>query len=201
MLTLYHNPQSRSTTVHTMLHEIGEPFELVAVDLKAGEQKSDAFLKINPMGKIPVLLDGDLIVTETPAILTYLADRYPDAGLAPAIDDPDRAAYLRWLFFAGSCFEPAAIDKALNRETPSSMGGWGTPDDVFRTLAAALKPGPWLLGERFTAADVMMGSGVAYMLGFKIIPEWPEFVDYAARIEARPARQAAKAADEARAGG
>ncbi|HRN84078.1 MAG TPA: glutathione S-transferase family protein [Hyphomicrobium sp.] len=201
MLTLYHNPQSRSTTVHYMLHEIGVPFDIVPIDLKAGEQKSAEFLKINPMGKIPVLIDGDRIITETPAIVAYLADRYPDAGLAPAIDDPDRAAYLRWLFFYGSCFEPACIDKALSRETPSSMGGWGTPDDVLRTLAGALKPGPWLLGERFTAADVMMASGVAYMLGFKILPDWPEFVDYAARIEARPARQAAKAADAARATG
>ena len=201
MLTLYHNPQSRSTTVHYMLHEIGVPFDIVPIDLKAGEQKSAEFLKTNPMGKIPVLTDGDRIITETPAIVAYLADRYPDAGLAPAIDDPDRAAYLRWLFFYGSCFEPACIDKALSRETPSSMGGWGTPDDVLRTLAAALKPGPWLLGERFTAADVMMASGVAYMLGFKILPDWPEFVEYAARIEARPARQAAKAADAARATG
>ncbi len=200
MLTLYHNPMSRSTTVHYMLHEIGVPFEIVPVDLKAGEQKSPAFLKINPMGKIPVLRDGDQILTETPAILVYLADKYPAAGLAPAVGDPDRAAYLRWLFFYGSCFEPACVDKSLNRETPPSMAGWGKPDDVFDTLAAALTPGPWLLGERFTAADVMMASGVSYMLGFKVIPDRPEFVDYAARLEARPARKAAKAADAARMG-
>src|SRR5262245_7453882 len=198
MLTLYHNPQSRSTTIHFMLHELGEPFEIVPVDLKAGEHKKPEFLKINPMGKLPVLRDGDVIITETPAILVYLADKYPKAGLAPAIDDPDRAAYLRWLFFYGSCFEPALIDLALKRETAPSMAGWGKPDDVLDTLSAALKPGPWLLGERFTAADVMMGSGVAYMLGFKILPERPEYVEYAARLEARPARKAAKAADQAR---
>ena len=198
MLTLYHNPQSRSTTVHYMLHEIGETFEIVPIDLKAGEHKSPEFLKINPMGKIPVLKDGDLVITETPAILVYLADKYPKAGLAPAIDDPDRAAYLRWLFFYGSCFEPACVDMAMKRETPPSMAGWGKPEDVLDTLAAGLKPGPWLLGERFSAADVMLGSGVAYMLGFKILPERPEFVDYAARLEARPARKAAKTADAAR---
>lgn len=201
MLTLYHNPQSRSTTVHYMLHEIGEPFEIVPIDLKAGEQKSPEFLKINPMGKIPALKDGDVIITETPAILVYLADKYPKAGLAPAIGDPDRAAYLSWLFFYGSCFEPACVDMAMKRETPPSMAGWGKPEDVLNTLAAGLKPGPWLLGERFSAADVMLGCGVSYMLGFKILPERPEFVDYAARIEARPARKAAKAADAARMAG
>lgn len=198
MLTLYHNPQSRSTTVHYMLHELGVPFEIVPIDLKAGEQKSPAFLKINPMGKIPVLKDGDTIITETPAILVYLADKYPEAGLAPAIGDPDRAAYLRWLFFYGSCFEPACVDMALKRETPPSMAGWGKPSDVLDTVAAALTPGPWLLGDRFTAADVMMGCGISYMLGFKVLPEQPAFVDYAARLEARPARQASKAADQAR---
>jgi glutathione S-transferase len=198
VLTLYHNPQSRSTTVHYMLHELGVPFEIVPIDLKAGEQKSPAFLKINPMGKIPVLKDGDTIITETPAILVYLADKYPEAGLAPAIGDPDRAAYLRWLFFYGSCFEPACVDMALKRETPPSMAGWGKPSDVLDTVAAALTPGPWLLGDRFTAADVMMGCGISYMLGFKVLPERPAFVDYAARLEARPARQASKAADQAR---
>lgn len=197
MLTLYHNPQSRSTIVHFMLHELGEPFEIVPIDLQAGQHKSPEFLKINPMGKIPVLRDGDAIVTETPAILVYLADKYPKAGLAPAIDAPDRAAYLRWMFFYGSCFEPALTDIAMKRETPPSTAGWGKPDDVLNTLSAGLKPGPWLLGNRFSAADVMVGSGVRYMLGFKILPERPEYVDYVARLEARPAHKAASAADQA----
>ena len=117
MLTLYHNPHSRSTIVHYMLHELGEPFEIVPVDLKAGDHKTPEFLKLNPMGKIPVLADGDTIVTEAPAILIYLADKYPKAGLAPKIEDRDRAAYLRWMFFYGSCFEPACIDLSMQRET------------------------------------------------------------------------------------
>lgn len=201
MLTLYHNPQSRSTTVHLMLHELGEPFEIVPIDLKAGEHKLPEFLKINPMGKIPVLRDGDVIVTETPAILVYLADKYPKAGLAPAIDAPDRGTFLRWMFFYGSCVEPAGIDIAVKRETPPTFAGWGTPENVFDTLSAALKPGPWLLGARFSAADVMVGSGLAYLLGFGVLPPRPEFVDYVARLEARPARIAAKAADAARLAG
>ncbi len=194
MLTLYHNPHSRSTVVHYMLHELGEPFEVVPIDLKAGQQKSPEFLKINPMGKIPVLRDGDTIVTEGPAILLYLADKFPKAGLAPAIDAPERGAYLRWMFFYGSCFEPACVDISLKRETPASMAGWGKPDDVLNTLSAAVKPGPWLLGDRFSAADVLIGSGLAYMLGFNVIPARPEYLDYIARMEARPAHAAAKAA-------
>jgi glutathione S-transferase len=201
MLTLYHNPQSRSRTVHFMLHELGEPFEIVPIDLKAGEHKSPAFLKINPMGKIPVLRDGDVTVTETPAILVYLADRYPKAGLAPAIDARDRGAYLRWMFFYGSCFEPAMTDRFMKRETPPSTAGWGKPDDVLDTLSAGLAPGPWLLGDRFSAADVMVGSGVAFMLAFKVLPERPEYLAYVERLEARPARRAANAADEARLAG
>lgn len=201
MLTLYHNPHSRSQIVHTMLHELGEPFEIVPVDLKAGAQKEPGFLKINAMGKIPVLRDGDVIVSETPAILTYLADRYPAAGLAPAIASPERARYLRWMFFYGSVFEPACIDLSLKRETPASMAGWGRPEDALDALSASLIPGPWILGDTYSAADVLIASGVSYMLGFNVLPERPEYLAYAERLEARPARQAAKAADAARFGG
>jgi glutathione S-transferase len=197
VLTLYHNPQSRSNTVHYMLHELGQPFEIVPIDLKAGEHKAPEFLKLNPMGKLPVLRDGDVIVTETPAILLYLADKYPQAGLAPAVDAPERGPFLRWLFFYGSCFEPAMMDLSLKRESPPSMAGWGKPEDVLDTVSAGLKPGPWLLGDRFSAADVMLASGIAFMLAFKVLPERPEFVAYAARLEERPARKAAKAAQAA----
>lgn len=197
MLKLYHNPQSRSTTVHTMLHELGEPFEIVPVDFKRGDHKRPEFLKLNPMGKIPLLIDGDVVVTETPAILAYLADKYPKAGLAPAVDAPERGPYLRWLFFYGSCVEPSVMDHFLKRESPPANAGWGKYDDVVETLSAALKPGPWLLGPRFSAADVMMGSGLGYLVGFKVLPERPEFVDYISRFQARPAFQAAKAADAA----
>lgn len=194
MLTLYHNPHSRSTVVHYMLHELGEPFEIAPIDLKAGEQKSPAFLKINPMGKIPVLRDGATIVTESPAILVYLADKFPKAGLAPLLTDPERGAYLRWMFFYGSCFEPACIDLAMKRETPPSMSGWGKPGDALDTLSGALTSRPWLLGDRFSAADVLTGSGLAYMMGFKVIPERPEYRDYVQRMQARPAYQASQAA-------
>lgn len=201
MLTLYHNPQSRSAIVHTMLHELGEPFEVVPIDFQKRDNKSPEFLKLNPMGKIPVLKDGDTVVSEAPAILTYLADKYPKAGLAPAIDAPERGPYLKWMFFYGSCFEPAATDHYMKRESPPTTVGWGTLDNVLDTLSAALEPGRWLLGQRFSAADVLMAQGLGYMLGFKIIPERPEHARYVARYQARPAFQAARAADQARASG
>lgn len=146
------------------------------------------------MGKIPVLRDGATIVTESPAILVYLADKFSKAGLAPALTDPDRGAYLRWMFFYGSCFEPACIDLAMKRETPPSMSGWGKPGDALDTLSDALTSRPWLLGDRFSAADVLTGSGLAYMMGFKVIPERTEYVDYVKRMQARPAYQASQAA-------
>jgi glutathione S-transferase len=181
-----------------MLHELGEPFEIVPIDLKAGDHKSPEFLKLNPMGKIPVLRDGDVIVTEAPAILVYLADKYPKARLAPAIDEPDRGRYLRWMFFNGSCLEPAVMDSSMKRESPPSSAGWGTFETVLDTLSGGLKPGPWLLGERFSAADVLLGSSLGFMMLFKIVPERPEYVDYVARMQARPAFQKARAADKAR---
>ena len=199
MLKLYYNPRSRATMVHYMLHELGEPFEIVPVDLQKQEHKTPEFLKINPMGKIPVLRDGDVVVSEGPAILTYLADKYPRAGRAPAVDAPERGPYLKWMFFYGSCFEPAATDHYMKRESPSSTVGWGKLDDVLDTLSAGLEPGPWLLGDRFSAADVLIGSGIAYMLGFGIIPARPEYVAYVERLAARPAHKAAAAADAARA--
>lgn len=194
MLKLYHNPHSRSMMVLAMLHELGEPFEIVPVDLQKKEQKSPAFLALNPMGKVPVLTDGDMVVTEVPAILTYLADKYPEAGLAPAVDAPERGPYLKWMFFYGSCFEPAATDHHMKRESPPGTVGWGTLDNVLDTISAGLKPGPWLLRDRFSAADVLMGSGLAYMMGFNVFPARPEFEDYVARLQARPALQAANAA-------
>lgn len=196
MLTLYHAPNTRSTCAHFMLHEIGEPFEVKVLNLQKGEHKSPSYLAINPMGKVPALSDGGAIITELPAILTYLADRYPRAGLAPAIDAPDRGAYLRWMFFNGSVFEPAMIDHSLKRESPARQAGWGTFEAVLDTLSKGLANGPWLLGERFSAADVLLGSGVNYMLAFKVLPERPEFVAYAERVRQRPGYQAAAAADQ-----
>ena len=129
---LYHCPQTRSGTTHWMNEELGAPCTIKLVNIKKNEQKSDDFLKINPMGKLPALTHGGVAVTEAAAICAYLADAFPDAGLAPAPTDPKRGAYLRWMFFAPSCIEPAMLDSftSTTRQNPASIGH-GLVDDVL----------------------------------------------------------------------
>lgn len=197
-LTLYTNPMSRGQIVHWMLEELGEPYRVELVDFTKGEHKAPAFLAINPMGKLPAVTRGDLVVTECPAICAWLADTYPDAGLAPAIDDPARATYLRWLFFAAGPIEQAVTDRALKRENKDKAGtlGYGTYDDAMNTLERAITPGPWILGDRFTAADLYVGAQISWGLMFGTVPKRDAFVAYNARLQERPARQRAQAANE-----
>jgi glutathione S-transferase len=196
-ITLYHAAPSRSSTVLWMLEEVGQPFELVVLDMKKGEQREPAYLAINPMGKVPAIKHGDTIITESAAILTYLADEFPAAKLAPAIGDPARGTYLRWMFFHGSAFEPAVIDHALKREAGSrQMLPYGDYDTTMNTLAGALAKGPYLLGERFSAVDVQMGSNLRWTMQFGIVPQRPEFVAYVDRLKQRPALIRAMARDE-----
>ena len=197
-LTFFHAPQSRSTGVAVLLDELGAPHDLHVLDLKAGEQRRPAFLAVNPMGKVPAIRHGTAVVTEQVALYLYLADLFPDAGLAPPIGHPDRGPYLRWLAFYGSCFEPAAVDRAMKRE-PAARGTspYGTFDLTFDTLTAQLRAGPYLLGERLSAADVLWGSALHWTTQFGLIPERPEVTAYVERITSRPAYQAAQARDAA----
>jgi glutathione S-transferase len=196
-LTLYHAAPSRSSTVLWMLEELGQPFELVVLDMKKGEQREPAYLAVNPMGKVPAVKHGDTIITESAAICTYLADEFPAAKLAPAIGDPARGTYLRWMFFHGSAFEPAVIDHALKREPGSrQMLPYGDYDTTMNVLAGALAKGPYLLGETFSAADVQMGSNLRWTMQFGIVPQRPEFVSYVERLKQRPALIRALARDE-----
>lgn len=196
-LTLYHAAPSRSSTVLWMLEELGQPFELVVLDLKKEEQRQPAYLAINPMGKVPTLKHGDTIITESAAICTYLADEFPAAKLAPAIGDPARGMYLRWMFFHGSAFEPAVIDHALKREPGNrQMLPYGDYDTTMDVLAGALAKGPYLLGDAFTAADVQMGSNLRWTMKFGIVPQRPEFVRYVELLSKRPALIRALARDE-----
>ena len=193
-ITLFHAPNSRSGAARTLLEELGVPYKLEVVNLK--DTRTARYLQINPMGKVPALLHGDALVTEQPAILSYLADLYPQAGLAPALQDPARGPYLRWMAFYGSCFEPAVIDLAMKREpAPPSMSPYGDYDTMLATLTRQLRAGPWLLGERFTAADILWGYALGWTTGFKLVPELPEIVEYIARLNARPAVQRVAAAD------
>jgi glutathione S-transferase len=197
-LTLYHAAPSRSSVARWMLEEIGEPYDVKVLRLAEGDQQKPDYLAINPMGKVPTLQHGDVIITEVAAICTYLADAFPKAGLSVPIGDPRRGVYLKWLFFGPGCLEPAVIDRAAPRkeEARRAMLGYGDFDTVMNVLAKAVEKGPWLLGEQFTAADVVIGSNIRWGTIFKLLPERKEFSDYAARIAARPAAQRAEAKDK-----
>ncbi|MEO7775840.1 MAG: glutathione S-transferase family protein, partial [Steroidobacteraceae bacterium] len=162
------------------------------VNFETGEHKAPDFLQVNPMGKLPAIVHRDVAITETAAICTYLADAFPAAGLAPALDDPHRGAYLRWLFFGAGCIEPATTDHMLSREPGrKTMMGYGSYDDVVGVLQNALAQGPNLLGERFTGADVYVGSQIGWALMMKGLPALPEFQAYVARNMQRPAAKRA----------
>jgi glutathione S-transferase len=196
-IILHHAAPSRSSTVLFMLEEIGAPYELKVMDLQKEEQYRPEYLAINPMGKVPAIEYEGAVVTEVGAICTYLADAFPKAGLAPPIGDPLRGTYLRWMFFQGNALEPAIVDRALKRE-PGRRGmmPYGTYEVAVAALERAVERGPWFLGERYSAADVYVGSAISWGLQFELLPEREVFKKYAARLNARPARQRALAIDE-----
>jgi glutathione S-transferase len=190
-ITFYTHPQSRGRTVHWLLDELGAPYEAKVVSLEKGEQKLPQYLAVNPMGKVPAIVHRGVVVTETAAICVYLPDAFPQAGLAPALDDPQRGTYLRWFFFGASCFEYAVVDKMLERPPVERTGaiGYGTYERTLAALETALKPGPYILGERFSAVDVYVGSQIQFALLTKAIEPRPRFQQYVDRCTARPAMQ------------
>jgi glutathione S-transferase len=193
MMKLYWSPRSRSFSGIWLLEESGLPYERVLTDISTGAQKSPEFLSINPMGKVPALKDGDAALGEAAAICAYVADRYPETGLAPGPADPLRAKYLQWLFFSPSCIEPALIQIFTKIDVPTSTAAWGSATRVFDVLDAALAKGPWILGETFSAADIMIGSGLNFAVRlFKMAPSRPSFDRYIDRCAARPAFQRAE---------
>ena len=197
-IVFYTNPMSRGRIVRWMLEEVGQPYRTVVVDY-AG-MKSPDYLAINPMGKVPAITHRGVVVTECAAICAYLADAFPEAGLAPATDDPLRGLYYRWMFFAAGPVEAAVTAKSLGQMPPAekaAMVGYGSFDQVVDGLERALDKSPWLLGEQFTAADVYVGSQIAWGLMFKSLPTRPAFQAYAERIAARPAAVRARAIDDA----
>jgi glutathione S-transferase len=197
-LTLYHASPSRSSIVLWMLEETGEPYAIKQVKLSEGENRKADYLAINPMGKVPALKHRGTAITEAAAICAYLADEFPAKKLNAPIGSPQRGVYLKWLFFGPSVMEPAMTDRAFPRkEEPRAAAlGWRDFDTVLDIVAKALEQGPYLLGEQFTAADVVIGSNLRYGMMFKLIPERKEFLDYGARLQARPAAQRAEAKDK-----
>jgi len=191
-MKLYWSPRSRSFTTLWLMEETGQPYERVLTDISTGANKTPEYLAINPMGKVPALVDGDVAMAEAAAICAYVADRYPQSKLAPALDDPRRAKYLQWLFFAPGCIEPSILQAYLKLEVPTGSAAWGSTTQTFDVLDQALETGPWLLGNDFTAADVAIGAGMNYAIRmFKMVPTRPNFDRYLDACAARPAFQTA----------
>jgi glutathione S-transferase len=187
-IVFFHSPNTRSSGTRILLEELGAPYELRAVNMKAGEQRKPAFLAVNPMGKVPAILHRGGLVTEQVAIFIYLADLFPQAGLTPALDDPLRGPYLRWIAYYGTSFEPAVVDRALKREPgPLNMVPYGDYDTMLKTVTDQLAKGPYLLGGRMTAADVLWGTALRWTTMFKLVPELPVIMDYVKRLTGRPA--------------
>ena len=195
-LTLFHSPPSRSSGVLALLEELGADYELHVLNMKAGETRAAEYLAINPMGKVPALRHGDAIVTEQVAVYLYLADLYPECGLAPPIGDPLRGPYLRWIAFYGSCFEPALVDRMMKHApAPPSTSPYGDYDTMWKTLTDQLARGPYLLGARFSAADMLWGGALAWTTGFGLVEKTAVVAAYIDRIGARPSVVRAKAKD------
>ncbi|KAF1054440.1 MAG: Disulfide-bond oxidoreductase YfcG [Stenotrophomonas maltophilia] len=188
-ITFFHAPQTRSTSTLVLLGELGADYDLHLINLQANEQREPAFLAVNPLGKVPAIRHGEALVTEQGAIFLYLADLYAEAGLAPALDDPLRGPYLRWMVLYGSSFEPAVVDHAFAREPlPEASCPYGTYDSVIRTLAEQLeRGGPYLLGERFTALDVLWASALNWTISLGAVSRRPAFERYLEQVVSRPA--------------
>jgi glutathione S-transferase len=195
-LTFYHSPNTRSSGALVLLEELGADYELRVINMKAGEQRAPAYLAVNPMGKVPAVMHGDALVTEQVAIFLYLADLFPRAQLAPALDDPLRGPYLRWLVYYAAAFEPAIVDRAMEREqAPLAMSPYGDYETMLKTLTDRLARGNFILGERFSAADILWGTALAWTTMFKLVPETPVIMEYVERINARPSVAEVKARD------
>jgi len=192
-IILYHHPFSRAAHTLWTLEEIGEPYEVRFVDIMKGEQKQPPVHDLNPMGKIPVVVDGDAVITENAAIALYLADRYALGRLAPHLDDPRRATYLRWSLFAPSVIEPGAMARAQKWEYRASQAGWGEHEAMLAAIESAIAGRDYLLGTTFSIADVIFGGTLRYLLRFEMIPATPALTAYTNRLGARPACQRADA--------
>ena len=197
-ITLHYAPNTRATGVRLLLDALGAPYTLHVMNFKAGEHRRPDYLRINPLGKVPAVTHGDALITEQGAIYTYLADLFPEAGLAPTLDDPLRGPYLRWMFLYGNCVEPAIVDRFMERpEAPQAMSPYGSYDAVLDLILMQLNPGPYLFGTRFTAADVLWGTSLGWLTAFKLVPEEGPIKAYLKAVGARIDIAKIQAADAA----
>jgi glutathione S-transferase len=187
-IKLFHNPQSRATMMHWLLEELGVDYELVRVDYEDGSMRTPEFLAVSPLGKIPAIRDGAVTVSDTPAIAIYLADCYKSVDMAPAIDDPRRGEYLRWLIFQGTAIDPAMLQAGLKFETRRRQAGWGDVDSVISALETRLERAePFLFGDWFTAADLLVGGTLSWAISFKLFEPRPAMARYVEAVTNRPA--------------
>jgi glutathione S-transferase len=186
-LFFYHSPQTRASSVLVLLEELDAPYVLRDVNFRAGAQREAGYLAVNPLGKVPAIVHDGALVTELGAIFIYLADAFTQKKLAPPIGDPLRGPYLRWLVFYGSAFEPAVMDRHLEQVPPRSMSAYGDFDGVMALVNEQLATGPYLFGERFTAADVLWSTALRWTTGFGLVPASPQITAYIERVTARPA--------------
>ena len=197
-ITLFHAPQTRSTGTLVLLEELGAPYALHILNMKAGEQRQPAYLAINKLGKVPAIHHRGGLVTEQVAIFIYLADLFPNAGLAPSLDSPLRGPYLRWLVFYAACYEPGLVDTAMKREpAPLAMSPYGSFAAVLDTLMSQLSSTPYLLGEKISAADILWGQALRWGLMFKMLPDHDVLTKYVDAITQRPAALKVEAMDAA----
>lgn len=195
-MKLFWCPKTRAARALWLLEEAGAPFERVLIDIRdPAAERDPEFALSSPMGKVPALADGEARFSDSAAIGLYVADRYPAARLAPAVTDPRRGAYLYWMLFAPGVIEPAMMERFLGMKVDPRSSGWGNFDKMIETLEQGLAKGPWILGEAFSAADVMLGSSAYFMQQFKILPESRAIGAYIDRCLARPAYQRALSAE------
>lgn len=195
-MKLFWCPRTRAFRAAWLLEEMGVDYDLVRIDIHDEASRSEPeFRSASPMGKVPALTDGETRIWDSGAICLYLADAYPDAGLGVPMGDAQRGAYLMWTLYTNSVIEPAMGEKFSGREPDAVRSGFGSYDLMIETLANGLGDGPWILGDRFTAADVLLGSSVEFMEQFSMLPDRESLRAYAERCRARPAFQAARALD------
>jgi glutathione S-transferase len=186
-LIFYHSPQTRSSSVLILLEELDAPYTLRDLNFRTGAQRAPDYLAVNPLGKVPAIVHGGALVTELAAVFIYLADAFPERKLAPPIGDPLRGPYLRWLVFYGSAFEPALMDRHNKQTPPRSMSAYGDFEGVMALIDNQLAAGPYMLGARFTAADILWATALRWTTGFGLIPTTPRIAAYIERVTARPA--------------
>ena len=195
-MKLYWCPKTRAVRALWMLEELGVPYERVAIDIRDASAKAlPSFRAVSPLGKVPALEDGSTRLWDSGAICGYLADQYPAAGLAPAIGSAERGAYLQWLMFTNAVIEPAMAEKFSNAPVSTAAHGWGSYDQMLSVLREGLARGPWILGARFSAADVLLGTAIHFLHQFKILGDEPLLTAYTDRCQARPAFERAAKMD------